>query len=148
MTALVGTVTKAATSGTRGVQNTGVLKYTLLGALVNGDTITWSNAIPSKAQAKVIAVEFVAPELDTNATPTATATIGDGTDADGYLTTFNLGLPAQLPANGAQLLALGNGAIIGTATQAGRDVVFTVTAAVATGATSGDIWVFITVEGI
>lgn len=148
MTDFAGTVLVPPTAGDRGTQKTAVLKYTLVGALANTDTITWTNAVPTKKQGRIVRVELVMPEIDTNASPTGTAILGDGTDTDGYITTFNLGMPVQAPANGAQLIALGNGAVIGTATQASTTVVLTVNAAVATSATTGDIFVYITYEGI
>lgn len=147
MAAYTGTISHAGKAGETGQQFECIGSYALTGALVNADTITWPNLLP-KAKAKVVSFEFWAPELDTSASPTAVATIGDGTDADGYITTFNLGLPAVAPANGQQIIAKGNGAIIGTTTQAGRDVVFTVTGVVATGATSGILWVRAVLEGI
>lgn len=148
MTAYVGTVVVPAVGGAKGQVSEGLCQYALTGALVNGDTITWTNAIPNAKAAQVIGMEFWSPELDTNASPTATATIGDGTDADGYNTTFNLGLPVVAPANGTQIRDSGLGAIIGTSTQAGRNIVFTVTAAVATGATSGTLNIRPIVVGI
>ena len=148
MTAYTGTVNTFAAAGDKGQVGIGLLTYALTGALVNGDTITWTNALSGPKQAKVIGMLYSSPELDTSASPTATATIGDGTDADGYNTTFNLGLPVQAPANGAQIQNSGDGAIIGTSTHVGTNVVFTVTAAVATGATSGTIKIQPIVLGI
>lgn len=145
MTALTGTVVYAAKNGESGQQYAGLGKYTLGGALANADTITWTNLLP-KGKFKVLGFKFWGPEIDTNATPTATFTIGDGTDADGYLTTKGgaVGLQNSLA---DQLSYEGDGALIGT-TQEGRNVVLTVTAAVATGATSGTIWVQPIIEGL
>lgn len=148
MTAYTGTVVIAARAGERGGQHTGYLEYDLGGvALANTDTITWTNAVPLKAQAKVVGLDYASPELDTNATPTMLFTIGDGTDADGYLASKG-GAVTLSNSLANQLIFKGDGAIIGTATQAGRNIVLTVTAAVATGATTGKIRLWPTVEGI
>lgn len=148
MAAFVGTVVSSARGGDRGQLSMGLGTYALTGALVNGDTITWTGIVPNGQAARIMDVQFEAPELDTSASPTATATIGDGTDADGYITTFNLGKPVQAPVNGEQIIALGNGAVIGTTTQASGNIVFTVTAAVATGAATGTLIVRPIVMGV
>lgn len=147
MTAYTGTVTIPARAGERGQQHTGLLTYALTGALVNADTITWSNAVPLGAQAKIVDLQFWSPELDTDATPTATFIIGDGTDTDGYLTTKGAAVGLQNSLAG-QLFYKGDGAVIGTVTQASRNIVLTVNAAVATGATSGTLRIAVTVEGV
>lgn len=146
MTALVGTVTQVGLSGEKGNEYSALLTYALTGALVNGDTITWSNVLPSIKQCNVIWMDFQAPELDTNATPTMTFTIGDGTTANAYLTTKGgaVGLQNSL---GGQLAYYGDGAGIGAA-PATRNLVFTVTAAVATGATTGTISILLRLKGI
>lgn len=133
MTAYTGTVTLPARGGELGSQYSALLTYTSVTALAENDTITWSNVVPNGG-AKLVGFYFWSNELDTNATPTGTIVIGDGTDADAYLTTQNMGRPAQLPANGSQLVYGGNGVGLGTDITTKRNIVLTVTAAVATGA--------------
>ena len=150
MTAYTGTITREGRAGERGMQFIALGKYALTGALVNADTITWSNLLPDPNRFKVIGFRFWSPELDTDATPTATIIVGDGTDTDAYLTTSNVGLPAQAPANGYQINLSGNGAAIGAAagTAVSRNVVLTVNGVVATGATTGTLWVEFVCEAI
>lgn len=146
MTALVGAapIIKGR-SGERGTQYTALLKYTLLAALVNADTITWSNCLPN-GKFRVVGFEVWGVELDTHGTPTMLFTVGDGVDADGYKLSASGAIGLQNSLAG-QLFYKGDGALIGT-TDAANDVVLTVTAAVATGATSGDIWIEVVLEGI
>lgn len=146
MTAYSGTINTAGRLGEIGRQTIASGSYALTGALVNADTVTWDNVFPN-GKFKVISFRYWSPELDTNASPTMTFTIGDETDPDGYLTTINGGLPATAPTNGSQLNYMGNGALLNTTT-AGRDVVFTVTAAVATGASSGTLFWEAVIEGV
>lgn len=113
--------------------------------LADTDTITWTGLLQG-SNTKIVGFKFYGVEIDTNATPTATFTIGDGTDADGYLTTKGgaVGLQNSL---GGQLVYFGDGALIGTEVS-GKDVVLTVTEAVATTATTGKIYVSPIVEGV
>lgn len=140
MAALVGTVKEAGRSGEIGGQRFFLGEYDLAAALVNADTITWSNILPSSGTFKVLDFKIVAPELDTNATPTMLFVVGDGTDNDAFLTSKGGAVGLQNSLAG-QLSYFGDGAAIGAAagTVVGRDIVLTVTAAVATGATSGKI---------
>ena len=147
MTALIGTVVTPGVNGEVGEVVTAMGTYDLAGALVNADTITWPGLLPKNGDYQIQSMRFWAPELDTNATPTGTIIIGDGTDTDAYLTTINIGLPAVAPANGSQLNYNGNGASIRTnITTPVPDVVLTVTGVVATGATSGTIFVEFTLK--
>lgn len=148
MANFTGTVTKFAAAGDRGELGAGICSYTLTGAIANGDTITWTNAVPSAKQARIIDMIVSAPELDTSGSPTGTATVGDGTDADGYNITFNLGKPVQAPANGEQIVNHGTGALIGTANHSSGNIVLTVTGVMATSATTGTIIIRPLVEGI
>lgn len=138
MTALVGTVL-VSPRWDAGQQYTSVGTYALAGALVAADTITWDNLIPKGAQ--VLDVSWVSPELDTNASPTATISVGDGTDADGFMLAFSVGIAA---ASLTYVATGGNGATIGSTYSSATDVVATVASAVATGATSGTIFVKVT----
>lgn len=146
MAAYTGTIDIAGKNGELGQQNFCRGKYALAGALANTDTITFTNLLPL-AGGKIVGFRFYSPELDTNATPTMTFTIGNSDDADGYLKTVNGGLPAQLPANGSQLNYCGNGDLI-TTTVTNRTVVLTVTGVVATGETAGNLYVEIILEGV
>ena len=146
MTAYTGTIVSEGRGGELGQQFSAIGKYALTGALVNGDTITWSNLLP-KNTVKVIAFRFWSVELDTGGTPTTLFTIGDGTDPDGYLTSKG-GAVTLSNSLAGQLSYFGDGALIGADDAASRDVVLTVTAAVATGATSGTLWVEVLLEGL
>lgn len=139
-----GEVLREGRAGIRGEQVVALGKFSLTAGLANNDTITFSNLIPNKDRVKVIGFKLFAPELDTNSTPTGTITVGDGTDADGYLTSKDMGV------NSAQLTFFGDGALIGAdaGTVAGRDVVITVASAVATATTSGDIFVEVLTEAV
>jgi hypothetical protein len=146
MVAYTGTIDIAGKNGEIGSQNFCRGKYALAGALANTDTITWPNLLPL-AGGKIVGFRFYSLELDTNATPTMTFTVGNSDDADGYLETVNGGLPATLPANGSQLSYAGNGALIAT-TVTNRNVVLTVTGVVATGVAAGNLFVEIILEGV
>lgn len=135
-----GTITISGKAGEIGTQSKARGEFALPGALADTDTITWSNLLP-KGGAKVIDVQVFGVEVDTNATPTLTYTVGDGTDADGYITTKTGAAGAS-----GQHFAKGDGALVDTDVT-GRDVVLTVTADPATGATSGTLFVEVTVEG-
>jgi hypothetical protein len=133
MTALVGTITQAG-RWQSGMEYTAVGKYTLVGAIVSADTITFTSLLPAN---DTIIQDFVVygQEFDTNASPTATLIVGDGTDTDAYLASKTAG-----DANG-QMQFFGDGAAIGTSDQVGRNVVLTVGGTVATAASSGTVWV-------
>ncbi len=149
MTAFTGTINTIGKNGESGTQFWAIGTYDLGGAaLVNADTITWTGLLPKTGDYKVVDFEFQSPELDTNASPTGTIIIGDGTDTDAYLTTLNVGLPAVAPANGSQIIYGGNGASIGaTITTPVPNVVLTVTGVMATSATTGVIRVKFLLEG-
>lgn len=147
MTALTGTVVDAGRTGERGTQFIAKGTYALGGALVAADTITWTNFFPN-GKFKLVSLRFWAPELDTDATPTGTIRFGDGTTADAYLTTTNIGLPAQAPANGAQIICMGNGASIGTSFTGLRNLVATIVGVMATSATTGTLHVEAVLEGL
>lgn len=147
MTALTGTNTYSNVgSGALGTQRTITGTYALAGALVAADTITWSKLLPLGG-GRVVRVELAFPELDTDTTPTGTWKVGDGTDDDGYILLSNIGLPAQAPANGLQMVQVGTGALIGTVVT-GRDVVLTVVGTMATSATTGTILLNVTLESV
>lgn len=60
-------------------------QYTLAGAVVTGDSYTTpANALPSNGF-RILEVEVLSPELDTNATPTATFVVGDTSDDNRFI---------------------------------------------------------------
>lgn len=125
--------------------------YALTGAITGhattGDTITFTNILPFGG-AKVLEVEVVCPELDTDATPTGTMIVGNSDDDNGFITTQNVGKPAQLPANGAQLIAKSfDGALLNTHIT-NRDIIIEFTAALATSATSGTVRLNVLLEAV
>lgn len=116
-------------------------EFTVLGSLAipeaveTGDTWTISNLLPENTF-RVVACDYFGTEFDTNASPTATVVIGDGTDADGYMTSTTGG-----NAN-AQLTLMGYGALhdkvyLASDGPAGRNVKLTLGGTVGTAATSG-----------
>lgn len=117
---------------TEGELQTFVGSYTLDGAIASADTITWSSALPNVEGVTIMEVIVFGDELDTNASPTGTLIVGDGTDADGYLASKTAG------GAGDQLLYAGDGALIGTVVT-GTDIVLTVGGTLATAASSGTV---------
>ncbi len=123
-------------------------EYALTGALAENDTIsTPANAMPDDG-IRIVEVELIYPELDTHATPTGTFDVGDGTDADRFVDAAPMGV-AGVTTAGFQLrqgINIAQGLTSGVVTSganylyaSGTSPVFvtTVTAAVATGATTG-----------
>lgn len=130
MTARTGTVTIKPKGGELGALQYAQCKYTLTEALADEDTITFTGALPTQG-AEVVDIAMTAVEMDTDGSPTMTFTVGDGTDADGYFTSTS---------GGAAIANVkGRGALVGTEVTS-SNIVMTVTAAVATGATSGDVY--------
>lgn len=113
--------------------------YTLVGAITNADTITWDNILPEGTKT-ITGFRFYGVELDTNASPTLAAVIGDELDADGFAVSFTAG-----GAN-AQFSILGTGAYLNntTATTTGRDVILTTSGTLGTAASSGTVFVSVT----
>lgn len=136
MTALTGTVLTTA-PWQAGQTYTAKGYYTLGGAIVTADTITWSNILPAN-DVTVLSVVRYGKEFDTDASPTGTEIWGDGTDTDAYITSKTSG-----DATG-QLIFHGDGAVIGTSNAASRNVVCTVGGTIATAATTGTVWVEVT----
>lgn len=112
--------------------------YTIGAAIAAADTITWTDALPPLVNA-IKPIQFVlwGAELDTNASPTATVIVGDGTDTDAYLASKTAG-----DANG-QMQFFGDGALFSSAvgTVAGRNIVLTIGGTVATAAATGTVWI-------
>lgn len=79
-----------------------------------GDVITIANFWPERPTTRLGVLLVFSSRLDTNASP-GTFTVGDGTDADGYVVATSMG---------NIVAASGTGAIIGT-TATSRDLVIT-----------------------
>lgn len=146
MTAYTGTILKAATGGELGRQYKVTGYYTFGAEVETTDTITWADIIPASG-ARVIGGKVWGVELDSNATPTATFIIGDGSDTDGYLNTKGGAVGLQNSLAG-QLAYFFDGALLGTTVTTNNDVVLTMTAATATGASSGTIWIELDLEAV
>lgn len=145
MAAKTGTVVVAGKRGEVGQQYTARGKIALDAALATTNTYTISNLLP-KGGAKVIAFRFYGVEVDTNATPTCTVSIGNSDDPDGFLKTKGGAVGLQNSLAG-QLTYFGDGDLIGT-TVTNRDLTMTVVANPATGATSGDLFYELVLEGV
>lgn len=145
MADLTGTVTIPAKNGGLGDQHTVRGEYTLAAALEDEDTITWSGIL-GKNDKKIVSFRIFGVEIDTDATPTATFTVGTEDDADGLLLTKGGAVGLQNSLAG-QLVYFGDGALV-DATVDDEDIILTVTAAVGTGATSGTIFVEAVLEGV
>ena len=111
--------------------------WTINDTLETGDTFTASSILPSQ-KVTIVGGRVYGKEADTNASATGTIIVGDGTDTDGYLASQVWG--------GAESTfdAPFNGALMGTESAAGRNIVLTLGGTVATGATSGRIGVEVT----
>jgi hypothetical protein len=118
-------------------------------AIANNDTITATNIIPANG-VEILEIFVSHPELDTNASPTGTYNLGDGTTAARFISSAPLGV-AGVTTTGFQLRS---GINIATTTSSGviatgagyrytgtspASLVLTVNAALATAATSGVI---------
>lgn len=100
------------------------------GTITNTDTFTISDILPAGWK-NVVSVRHYGGEYDTNASPTTTITIGDGTDPDGWLTAKTAGVTAT---GISQIILEGDGALIGTAVD-DTDLVVTLGGTVATAGT-------------
>jgi len=67
-------------------------QYTLAGAVVTGDTFTTpANALPNNGF-RVLEIEVISPELDTDATPTGTFSVGDSGVAARFINAAPMGI--------------------------------------------------------
>lgn len=105
-------------------------KTVVSGTITNTDTFTIEDILPP-GQKTVVSVRHYGGEYDTNASPTTTITIGDGTDADGWLTSKTAGVTAT---GISQIILEGDGVLIGTAVD-DTDLVVTLGGTVATAGT-------------
>lgn len=123
-----------------GQTHVAVGKYTLGAAIAQNDTITWTNILPGGG-VEILDVTFYGVELDTNASPTGTVDLGDGTDVDGFIDGASVGLAA---AGATQVIAKANGTKLGTTYDTATSIVATFPTAFATAASSGDVFVVAT----
>jgi len=122
--------------------------------LANADTITATGIIPGDG-VEIMEVTVSHPELDTNATPTATYNVGDSGSAARFISSAPLGVNG-VTTSGFQIR---NGINIATTTSSGvvatgagyiyigttsASLILTVNAAVATAATAGVIHLYVT----
>lgn len=136
MTAYTGTVVTSTPRWSAGEEFTFLGYYTLGTGVVTGDTFTWSSILPPlNNKVQLLGFKVYGAELDTNASPSATLIIGDGTDTDAYLTSKTAG-----DANG-QMQFFGDGVSMGVTITTSRDIVATLGGTVATAASSGTIWI-------
>lgn len=135
-TARTGTITLAP-KWAAGQEFTAIGSYAWPDSVVTGDTVTWNDLFPAGG-VTVLDVSLVSVELDTNATPTATAVVGDGSDTDAFILSF---IPGVNTTGNTKIIAPGDGALIGTTLSAATDVVLTIGGTVATAASSGTTWV-------
>lgn len=123
-------------------------------ALAQNDTITATSIIPADG-VEVMEVLVSHTELDTNATPTGTYTVGDSGDADRFITSAPMGVNG-VTTSGFQIR---NGINRATGTTSGvistgagyrytgtsaSTLILTVDGAVATGATTGVVHLLVT----
>lgn len=151
MTEYLATIDNPGRGGERGQQFLASGYYDLAGAITGhattGDTIKFANILPYGG-VYVREVSVVCPELDTNSSPTGTMIVGNTDDDNGYITTTNVGLPAQAPANGYPLkINSFDGALINTHVT-NRDIIIEFTAALTTSATTGRIRLSALIEGV
>lgn len=145
MVAYTGSITIPATNGGLGEDHVVRGEFTFTTEIEDTDTITWSGILGG-GDKKIVAFSVFGQELDTNATPTATFTVGTEDDADGLLTTKGGAVGLQNSLAG-QLVYKGDGALV-DATTDDEDIVLTMTAATATGASSGTIFVEAILRGV
>ena len=126
-----------------GQQFTSLGKVTFSGSATTGDTGTIAGMTPEVNGFTVVSVDVWGDKLDAHETAaTATLSVGDGTDADGYLTG---GLAGRDGPAADQLVLKGNGALVGTGTTpASTSLVITLGGTVATAASGGVLWASVT----
>lgn len=121
-------------------------EYTLAGAVVTGDTYTTpANALPSNGF-NIVDTQLIMPPLDTNATPTATISVGDSGSATRFINAAQAGSATATQVtrfiNQAQGLTSGvvsSGSGYLYATGANPRIIVTVGGTVATAQTTGTI---------
>lgn len=113
-------------------------KVTFTGTLTTGDTGTIPGMLPAINGYTLLHTVVWGTEFDSNASPTATIVIGDGTTTNLFLTSKTAG-----DATG-QMQFWGDGAAFGASsgvTAASADTVITAGGTVATGSSGAVVWV-------
>jgi hypothetical protein len=121
-------------------------EYTLGGAVVTGDTYTTpANALPNSGF-RIVDTQLIMPPLDTNATPTATISVGDSGSATRFINAAQAGSATATQVsrwiNQAQgltsgVVSSGSGYLYGNG--ANPQIIVTVGGVVATAQTTGTI---------
>jgi hypothetical protein len=111
-------------------------KITIGSAVETGDTWTLTDMLPSE-DIQIVGGNVSGVEMDTNATPTATLVLGDGTDTDGFMAS----VVAAAPPSGQFNASLGGALVGGASKPASTSPVLTLGGTVATAASSGDVFV-------
>lgn len=120
-----------------GLEYTMVSKVTWATGLVTGDTFVFPTMLPP-AGCQIKGGAVWGDEMDTNAAPTATLIVGDGTDTDGYLASKVAG---NAPGT---LLFKFDGALLGSTAAASQTITATLGGTVATASTAGSLWCEVT----
>lgn len=145
MTAYTGSIVIKPANGGLGDEHTVKGSYTLGAEIEDTDTITWTGIL-GKGDKQIVAFRVYGVELDTNATPTATFVVGTEDDDNGLLTTKGGAVGLQNSLAG-QLSYFGDGDLVGTITN-DENIILKMTAATATGASSGKIFVEAVLKGV
>jgi hypothetical protein len=119
---------------------TAIGKYTWPDSVVTADTITWAGLFPAGG-VTVVDAKLTSVELDTNASPSATVIVGTVADDNGLIKSFIGGVNTT---GNTQINANANGDLLATSLSAATDVVLTVGGTVATAASAGDTFVYVT----
>ncbi len=127
-----------------GQQYTSVGYYTVGAAVAQNDTITFTNIIPANG-VEILSVRLQVPKLDTNATPTAVAIVGDSVDDNRFIDAVSLGWDDETSyvtydSNTTPAATVG----VGYRYTAVSSLILKVNAAVATAASTGDIKLWVT----
>ena len=128
---------------TKGLWQAGVLysayaKVTVGSAVETGDTWTFTDMLPSE-DIQIVGGALYGVAFDTNATPTATVVVGDGTDTDGFLVSKTSGTTKAENIDTETFLL--DGALVGGAAKpASTSPVVTLGGTVATAVAAGDFF--------
>ena len=110
--------------------------YTLTAALAENDII---EMIPVAAGERVVDLQIVSEDLDTHGTPTITFDVGDGDDVDRYIDGTTIGQTGGFARLGDGLATDAEAIAVNKLYTAADTIDVKVSAAVATGATTGTI---------
>lgn len=110
--------------------------YTLTAALVSADII---QMIPVAAGERVVDLQLISEDLDTHATPTITLDVGDGVDTDRYIDGSTIAQTGGFERLGVGLATDAEAIAANYVYTAADTIDVVVSAAVATGATTGTL---------